>query len=180
MVRDNATWEKYWNQYKTKARYYAKRAGREPDLFPDIDQFKSQFEGYKLKRTKPGPIDATGHFTTISIGDEEVISFLAQKAGFNATMKQVKALQRGYNMLTSGRVVLRTAVEMFDPNNKEADEVLKLADKMHIETEEDLRQAALDHYVTLSEVNIILLRKFDYGESEDRKRWISQHVFGSD
>ena len=83
-------------------------------------------------------------------------------------------------MLTSGRVVLRTAVEMFDPNNKEADEVLKLADKMHIETEEDLRQAALDHYVTLSEVNIILLRKFDYGESEDRKRWISQHVFGSD
>lgn len=180
MVKDNATWERYWNKYKTKARYYAKRAKREPDLFPDIDQFKAQFEGYKRKRTKPGPIDETGHFTTISIGDEEVISFLAQKAGlYDATVAKIRALQKGHSMLTGGSVNFQDAARMFDSNNKEVEDILILADELHIETEEDLARVANDGFITLSEVNIILLRRFGYGESEDRERWISQHIFGS-
>ena len=82
-------------------------------------------------------------------------------------------------MLTGGRVNFQDAARMFDSNNKELEDILELADQLHIETEEDLARAANDGFLTLSEVNIILLRKFYYGESEDRERWISQHIFGS-
>lgn len=159
-----ATWEKYWHKYQTKAKYYAKRIKSDtPDVFRDIDQFKAQVSGYSQMRG-----------TSI----EQTITFLAQKAGlYGASVKQIQALQREHMEKTGATLSFRSAAYIFSPRNKETEDIMKMAQSLGIDTEEDLRQAVLNGELTLSEANIILVRKF--GVIEERSHWISQNIFGS-
>ena len=56
---------------------------------------------------------------------------------------------------------------------------MKLAKSLSIETEEELAEASRNGELSLSEVNIILVRQFGITDSIARKNWISQNIFGS-
>ena len=101
-------------------------------------------------------------------------SVLAQKAGMNdATLSQVQALQSARMKQTGNYVSLADAAYMFSPRNKETEDVMKLAKSLSIETEEELAEAGRNGELSLSEVNIILVRQFGMTNSYARKNWIS-------
>ena len=80
---------------------------------------------------------------------------------------------------TGNYVSLAAAANMFSPRNKETEDVMKLAHSLGIETEEELAEAGQSGELSLSEVNIILVRQFGITDSRARKNWISQNIFGS-
>lgn len=160
-------WEEAFKKYQSTARYYTNRAKTKlsANYIQDIDQFKEQVMGYR---------DIYGW----TVG--KATSVLAQKAGMNdATLSQVQALQSARMKQTGNYVSLAAAANMFSPRNKETEDVMKLAKSLSIETEEDLAEAGQSGELSLSEVNIILVRQFGITDSRARKNWISQNIFGS-
>lgn len=160
-------WEEAFKKYQSTARYYTNRAktNLSSHYIQDIDQFKEQVMGYR---------DTYGW----TVG--KATSVLAQKAGMNdATLNQVQALQSARMKQTGNYVSLADAAYMFSPKNKETEDVMKLAKSLSIETEEELAEAGRNGVLSLSEVNIILVRQFGITDSYARKNWISQNIFGS-
>ena len=160
-------WEEAFKKYQSTARYYTNRANTKlsAHYIQDIDQFKEQVMGYR---------DTYGW----TVG--KATSVLAQKAGMNdATLSQVQALQSARMRQTGNYVSLAAAANMFSPRNKETEDVMKLAKSLSIETEEDLAEAGQSGELSLSEVNILLVRQFGIMDSYARKSWISQNIFGS-
>lgn len=160
-------WEEAFKKYKLTALYYTNRANTQlsSHYIQDIDQFKEQVMGYR---------------ETYGWNVGKATSVLAQKAGMNdATLSQVQALQSARMKQTGNYVSLAAAAAMFSPRNKETEDVLKLAKSLSIETEEELAEAGRNGELSLSEVNIILVRQFNITDSYARKNWISQNIFGS-
>ncbi len=160
-------WEEAFKKYQLTALYYTNRANTQlsSHYIQDIDQFKEQVTGYR---------------ETYGWTVGKATSVLAQKAGMNdATLSQVQALQRARMKQTGNYVSLAAAANMFSPRNKENEDVLKLAHSLGIETEEELAEAGRNGELSLSEVNIILVRQFGVMDSQSRKNWISQNIFGS-
>ena len=161
-------WEEAFKKYQSTARYYTSRANTQlsAHYIQDIDQFKEQVMGYR---------DTYGW----TVG--KATSVLAQKAGMNdATLNQVQALQSARMRQTGNYVSLAAAAAMFSPRNKETEDIMNLAHSLGIETEEELAEAGRNGELSLSEVNIILVRQFGITDSRNRSHWISQNIFGSD
>ena len=161
-------WEEAFKKYKLKALYYTNRANTElsAHYIKDIDQFKEQVTGYR---------------ETYGWTVGKATSVLAQKAGMNdATLNQVQALQSARMRQTGNYVSLAAAAAMFSPRNKETEDIMNLAHSLGIETEEELAEAGRNGELSLSEVNIILVRQFGITDSRNRSHWISQNIFGSD
>lgn len=161
-------WGEAFEKYKSTAQHYTKRAGSVlgEDYIQDVDTFKEQVMGLR---------------DTHGWGVGKAASFLAQRAGLNgASLKQVRMVQFHHLVKTGEELSFEDAAYAFSPNNRETDDVLAMADKLEIETEDELREAVMDGIVSLGEANVILARNFGKSSKYERAEWISQNVFGSD
>ena len=160
-------WGKAFEKYKSTAQFYTNRADGilSEDYINDVDTFKEQVMGLRDK---------------YGWGVEKATSALAQRAGLNgASLKQVRMMQFYHLTQTGEDLSFEDAVYAFSPKNRETEDVLNMAKKLEIETEDELQEAVMDGIVSLSEANVILVRKFGKFGKYERAEWISQNIFGS-
>ena len=124
-------WGKAFEKYKSTAQFYTNRADGilSEDYINDVDTFKEQVMGLR---------------DTYGWGVEKATSALAQRAGLNgASLKQVRMMQFYHLVQTGEDLSFEDAVYAFSPKNRETEDVLKMAKKLEITTEDELQEKGI-------------------------------------
>lgn len=168
-------WEEAFKKYQSTARYYTNRARTQLNdrYIQDIDQFKEQVMSYR---------------EMYNWGVAKATSFLAQKASLNeASLNQISALQRTA-ALAGQNLSFKTAVDIFrSAKDEEIDYIKNVVAKNGWTSEQELIDAVRSGELTISELYKYLVvwqnpdpeGKTPGAGVEDRKKWISQNIFGS-
>ena len=158
-------WEEAFKKYQSTARYYTNRARTQLNdrYIRDIDQFKEQVTSYR---------------EMYNWGVAKATSFLAQKASLNeASLNQISALQRTA-ALAGQNLSFKAAVGIFrSASDEEFSDIKKMVQANGWETEEELIDAVRSGDLTISELYKYLVTTIP--SAAERKKWISQNIFGS-
>lgn len=158
-------WEEAFKKYQSTARYYTNRARTQLNdrYIQDIDQFKEQVMSYR---------------EMYNWGVAKATSFLAQKASLNeASLNQISALQRTAT-LAGQNLSFKAAVGIFrSASNEDYSDIKKMVQANGWETEDELIDAVRSGDLTISELYKYLVATIP--SAAERKKWISQNIFGS-
>lgn len=163
-------WDKLFDKYNRKVNYWSRTYKTTPkDKIEYLDTFQDKIVSVREK---------------YGMSSEQAVKFLGQQAGLGASLKQVEAYIDGAAKLGI-TVDLKAAAEalvhgVIRSKDEIEAKITKSRDGKDDWTQDDLAAAVFNGDITLNEANTLLRLKYGMSDSKDRRRWISQNIYGSD